>query len=307
LQVEEEFLADAVQRAVTELKILLWGVYDHRRYAVHEFVSDEGDTDLYVVYDRPPSEEPVGHVRRYAPFVETPHLFLTFARLADEEITREHWKDWTRRYGVLGLQRYDPRLKHGRWKGGPAETFSAFKEEACEANETLKLYEAASNPDGPDVDYIKQFGEARGITFEDSSSRRPLNAGAFRQGAQYMVFARVRRKLREECYMDLDMTNDGAFGLSLGFHSLLGAMYLQLAFLMRNTVGVRYCRAPNCNKIISFDAPQETPEERLERLSRLSIKGRRKPQKRRSDKEFCDKACYMRWKRRNDKHDAARQ
>ena len=114
LQGKEEILADAVQRAVTEqLKILLWGVYDRDRYAVHELAGGEGDTDLYVVYDRPHSEESVGHVRRYAPFVETPHLFLMFARLADEEITRDRWVDWTRRYGVLGLQRPDPRLKHG--------------------------------------------------------------------------------------------------------------------------------------------------------------------------------------------------
>jgi hypothetical protein len=170
----------------------------------------------------------------------------------------------------------------------------------------LKLYEAASNPEGPDVDHIKQFGEARGITFEDSSGQHPLNAGAFRQGALYMVRARVRRMLRRECYIELDLTKDGAFGLSFGHHSLLGAMYLQLAFLMRNTTATRYCRAPKCNKIISFDPPQETPEERLERLSRPSFKGRRKPQKPRSDKEFCNKAHYMRWKRRNDKHDAAR-
>jgi SAM-dependent methyltransferase len=65
--------------------------------------------------------------------------------------------------------------------------------------------------------------------------------------------------------------------------------------------GARYCGAPGCNKIISFDAPQETPAERLERLS---IKGRRKPQKRRSDREFCDKACYMRWWRRREKLEA---
>jgi hypothetical protein len=303
LQGKEEILVDAVQRAVTEqLKIQLWGIYD--RYTVHELDGGEGDTDLYVVYDRLHSEEPVGHVRRYGPFVETPHLFLKFARLADEEITRDGWVDWISRYGVLGLQRPDPRLKHGRWKGGPAETLSAFEAEAWAANETLKLYEAASNPEGPDVDYIKQFGEARGITFEDSSSRRPLNAGAFRQGALYMVFSRVRGKVREECYTDFDMTNDGAFGFSWGFHSLLGAMYLQIAFLMRNTAAARYCRAPGCNRIISFDAPQETPEERLERLSANKVK--RKPQKRRSDTEFCDKACYMRWKRRNDKLEATR-
>jgi hypothetical protein len=302
LQVEEEFLVDAVQRAVTEqLKILLWGVYDRDRYTVHELAGNEGDTDLYVAYDRPHSEEPVGHVRRYAPFVETPHLFITFARLADEEITRERWVDWITRYGVLGLQRPDPTLKLGRWKGGPAETFSAFKEEDCEANETLKLLEAASNPEGPDVDYIKQFGEARGITFEDSSRQRPLNAGAFRQGALYAVFARVRRKLREECYTDLDMTNDGAFGFSWGFHSLLGAMYLQLAFSMRNTAAARYCRAPDCNRMLSFDAPQETPEERVERIS---IKGKRKPQKPRIDKEYCNKAHYMRWWRRSKKLEA---
>jgi hypothetical protein len=115
-------LGDAVQRAVTEqLKVQSWGIYD--RYSVHELVSDEGDTDLYVVYERLPSEEPVRHVRRYRPFVETPHLFLTFAHLVDEKITRDRWIDWISRYGVLGLQRHDPRLKHGRWKGDRRRPF----------------------------------------------------------------------------------------------------------------------------------------------------------------------------------------
>lgn len=180
---------------------------------------------------------------------------------------------------------------------------SAFKEESQAANETLKLYEAASNPEGPDVDYIKRFGESRSITFEDDSRRRPLNAGAFRDGGLFMVRILVRRKLREECFPELDQTKEGTFALSSSFHSLLGAMYLQMAFLMKNTTAARYCRAPKCNNIISLDAPQETPEEISERQF---TKGKRKPQKRRSDKEFCDKACYMRWKRRNEKHDAAR-
>ena len=244
----------------------------------------------------------MGHVRRYQPFAERPHLFLTFARLADEEITRDRWIDWICRYGVLGLQRQDPRLKHGGWKGGPAETLSAFEAEACAANETLKLYEAASNPEGPDVDYIKMFGESKGMTFEDTSVRHPLNAGAFRRGAMYLVRASVRRMLREECYAEFDVTKDGTFGLSFGYHSLLGALYLQLAYLVRNTTATRYCLAPKCNKIISFDPPQETPEERLVRLSANKIK--RKPQKPRSDKVFCDAACKMRWKRRRDKLEA---
>jgi hypothetical protein len=115
--------------------------------------------------------------------------------------------------------------------------------------------------------------------------------------ALFVVGSRVQRKLRSACHPQLYQNRDGTFALSWEFQSLLGAMYLQLAFLMTAATAARFCKAPDCNRVIALDAPEETPEGKLLRLS----KGASKPYKTRKDKEFCDKACYMRWKRRNQK------
>ena len=40
------------------------------------------------------------------------------------------------------------------------------------------------------------------------------------------------------------------------FRSLLGAMWLQMMFLVSATGKVRYCLGPGCNAVISFDQPQ---------------------------------------------------
>jgi hypothetical protein len=300
----EETFSSTVERAVTEQpRTGLWGVYG--QYTVYELVRSElGGTDLYIAHTRAPSGMLASDVKWYRPLEDTPYLFFRFARLADQEITRDRWIEWIHRYGVLGLQQTSETFTHGRLRGGLAETFSTFKEESRAANEILKLYEAARDPEKPNLVYIKKFARSKGITFEDNCRHRPLNAGALRNGALFMVRTRVRAKLREECFPDLYKTEEGNFALPWGFESLLGAMYLQLAFVMKGTTAARFCRAPACNKTIPLDAPQETPEEESERLF---TKGKRKPQRPRSDKQFCGKACYMRWKRRNEKLDAARR
>ncbi len=105
---------------------------------------------------------------------------------------------------------------------------------------------------------------------------------------------------RSECHPQLYQNRDGTFALSWDFQSLLGAMYLQISFLMTATTAARFCKARDCNRVVALDAPEETPEGKLERLS----KGFSKPYKPRSDKEFCGRACYMRWRRRKEKEDA---
>lgn len=197
----------------------------------------------------------------YPPLIAAPGLFLEFARLWDGGVLRGAWRDWIGTKGVLGLNDGDVR-------GGPRETHSAFEQEARGAQEILRLYEAAENPDGADNAYIRQHF----YPMEPSAEH-----GSPRQAALWVVGVRVQRKLAEECFPQIYLNEDGTSVLSYGFRSLLGAMYLQMASLLTNgTAAVKWCKAPGCNKTIH-------PE-------------------RRKHAEFCPgKACEMRWRRANGK------
>lgn len=197
----------------------------------------------------------------YPPLIAAPGLFLEFARLWDGGVLRGVWRDWIGTKGVLGLNDGDVR-------GGPRETHSAFEQEAREAQEILRLYEAAENPDGADNAYIRQHFYPMGP---------PAEHGSPRQAALWVVGVRVQKKLVKECFPQIYLNEDGTSVLSYGFRSLLGAMYLQMASLLTNgTAAVKWCKAPGCNKTID-------PE-------------------RRSHAEVCPgKACEMRWRRANGK------
>lgn len=70
------------------------------------------------------------------------------------------------------------------------------------------------------------------------------------------------------------------------FESLLGALYLQMAWLL---VAKEEVRCKQCDRVINYEQP-EIPWEQL-----LAQKGKRKPYKTRSDKEFCSKSCADKW------------
>jgi hypothetical protein len=74
--------------------------------------------------------------------------------------------------------------------------------------------------------------------------------------------------------------------LSYGFRSLLGAMYLQMAFLRSGTTAARVCQGPGCNRTIALSTP-ETEEEYATRLAR----GERKVSKTYDNKVYHSRAC----------------
>jgi len=244
----------------------------------------------------------------YQPLAEIPGLFLEFARLADEEITREVWLDWIERYGVLGLEWDDlvrhaarrhlelgsdlggflsevdqlPRGKFGSvlLEGGPRESYQNFVEEARKANGLLRLYEAVTDPEqGPDVELVKGCADREGL---GHWVRTP---GAAKTWALGWVSHVVQETVAEDCYPSLYQDGD-TIRYGWGFHTLLGAMYLQMMWLLTSTGEIR-CKARGCSRIITY----EQPEQSLEDLGR---KGYRKPYKVRSDKVFCSKRCKNR-------------
>lgn len=74
--------------------------------------------------------------------------------------------------------------------------------------------------------------------------------------------------------------------LGWAFESLLGALYLQMAWVL---VAKEEVRCKQCDRVINYEQP-EIPWEQL-----LAQKGKRKPYKTRSDKEFCSKSCADKW------------
>jgi hypothetical protein len=102
----------------------------------------------------------------------------------------------------------------------------------------------------------------------------------------FWVDVAIREKLEKECVVRFDPNMDGTAVLSYGFRSLLGAMYLQIAFLRSGKTVARVCQGPGCNRTIAISKP-ETEEEKAKRLAR----GERKVSKTYDNKVYHSKAC----------------
>ncbi len=71
---------------------------------------------------------------------------------------------------------------------------------------------------------------------------------------------------------------------------MLGAMYLQMAWLMSEGSNAPRCKGPGCYKIIrigEFEKPQKDPG---------LTKGARAPYRTRKDKTFCGRNCKQKWR-----------
>ena len=97
----------------------------------------------------------------------------------------------------------------------------------------------------------------------------------------------MQNKLTTECFPQLIGAYDPTFEAAYGFCSLLGAMYLQMYWLMTAKGGVRRCKGPGCPRVITFAQPEQ-PRDPWKRNDRsLGYRTRR-------DKVFCSPACKQR-------------
>ncbi len=87
---------------------------------------------------------------------------MEFAGLVEQgPITTEVVLGWVKDYGVLGLEKGTGiGAGWGNPRGGPAESVSNFEMQAQEANLVLRLFEAATAPGGPDVEYLQEYRSA---------------------------------------------------------------------------------------------------------------------------------------------------
>jgi hypothetical protein len=226
----------------------------------------------------------------YQPMVRFPDLFLHFARLVDNglddawdtEINAAVALDWAWHYGVLGLTfSTTPGAWWGDVQGGREDSVARFTSEAWQANRALKLYEAATAPHGADIETIKRLMPARARTIYGS---RPT---VLPDWALHEVATAIHLRVARHCYPDLYQAESGDYVRAWAFRNLLGAMWLQMYFLLTSAHRT-LCRNPECNRIITIEEPIPAQNAGGRRNARGKYKTR-------TDKKFCSKACANRY------------
>jgi hypothetical protein len=222
----------------------------------------------------------------YAP-LSVPELVVELANLADNTIMPEVVLDWAQTYGLLASSREEDILERPGLMGqerisgyGCRESVSGFARAAAEIRTCLRIYEALRRDEDLDLEKL-------------SSEVSPLPADAMRpwereQGHEqawlFGVLGRmIQTRLHQHCYPQFNIYTRGGyptgrFVLSWGFHSLLGAIWLQMAWLLENEDSVTFCRLPDCRRVITFE-PGE-PSYEISRPGRGTYKTR-------SDRVFC--------------------
>jgi hypothetical protein len=230
----------------------------------------------------------------YAPLVREPDLFLRFARLADDdgldqgvvgELDTEKNAavalSWAHNYGVLGLTSSveEDGLRIARTIGGKADTVEAFAREAWTASGCLQLYEAAT-AETLDEDLIASYMPARPRAF----AATPASTRAWALDA---VASETQRKVAGNVYPAL-YGDVGRFVPGWDFMNLLGAMWLQMFWLLTASEAPRRCKNWECDKIIAYEQPDQS--------TRGTNKNDRSGgYKTRIDKAFCSKRCSNRY------------
>jgi hypothetical protein len=260
--------------------------YELRRVAE----APEGDTLACLLVPTYSSEPPnFDKWRSYEPLEDTPDLFLRFARLYRADDPVQAMVEWVRRYGSL---------EHGQppWRSGAPQDARQFGEAVGRAAGVLALYEAVLNGDGEKARSVAldeyPFVGVWGTLYNAWSNKLTHTDRGFVvnkiseliekiYGGDYLRYAlaaaadEVERMVSSYCSPALRV-EEGArdpsgVAAQWTFHSLLGAMYLQMYWLM--AAGGNVARCEYCSRIISLARPY--PEGR-------------KP---RQDKRFCDDAC----------------
>jgi hypothetical protein len=227
-------------------------------------------------------EQDSGFDQFYAPLTRYPDLFVRFARLypgknaLTEDEMLEMALGWASTYGILGVEGIDPSAYHGKRRSGRRENVTTFIREAKTAAFVLAAFEAA-NSDNPEM--VRKCAEQYWPAALEYIHELPLERSRNMLTANMVEL--VGGYVEHDCYPTLRNVF-GSTSQGWGFRSLLGAMYLQMMFFILEPEMLRWCKATDCNQIVTFEegtAP-ESPR-----------KGARGNYRTRGDKVYCSKAC----------------
>lgn len=307
--INDEHVEDALGIAVkNKLRAGHWPVYERYEFREEDgevFVvapttslrrSGDSDGDWVRMVIRDPDED----IKRvYAP-LRTPELLLEFAELVEpitrktvkladlaerpteEPFARELVLYWAGKYGVLGIRDVDVVAHDDGDNSGVTigaarrESVRRFYEEAFAINRSLRLYEAATGEGGPDR-----------VMVEEAVVHEPLWAYQLKQQpdaeveewALGKVLQTVQRRLYDESHSQLYRYDTGEVVGGLGFQSLLGAIWMQMSWLLMSDTAVKRCKVHDCRKVISFESGESPPSD-----GPSSMHEKRKM---RSDIKFC--------------------
>ncbi len=254
------------------LRLTEWFVLEH-----YEAISDSAGN----VYIWAPLENSMKKVQ-YPLSRVSANLFLQFAgwverfgmdKQLDTPRNLEATKAWVDEYGVLGLNPPDTDLvgilnSHRvtadylemPWRGDvvmrransahggmPNESVENFAWEAWEAHIVLRLYELVRSREVVNADSVARFMSPEPDEYSNSYVERDVysrDPELARGWALAIVSSAVNKKLEEHCYPTVEQDDSGSYVQEWGFRSLLGAMWLQMMFLMRTDRQCWWCGKP---------------------------------------------------------------
>jgi hypothetical protein len=304
-EISEDTFEKALSKSVKdELRAQGWPIYEH-----YEVMEEEGEAFVVAPLSLRwvPQEEtgewrghsklevgnPVVEVKRYYSPLRTPELVVDLAYLAEKEITAEVVLRWAKNYGLLGVPEDDVvqiSTEFGNYhhKGqGRRESVARFAEVADEIRTCLRDYEAANNGDGPlDLEALSASSGPLPMKVLRPWERR---AGEERRWVLRVVGRMVQTRISEHCYPKLSHYPGGRFALSYGFKNLLGAVWLQMAWLLSaHQDDITRCELLDCFRVITFEPGEQPPLD--------APKGERGKYKTREDRKFCkDRPCKQKY------------
>lgn len=155
---------------------------------------------------------------------------------------------------------------------GRVETVSRFAREAEKANWIIRVYENATVLDSTDQEEVDKAIENLRALFEWSVNHSN-SVTAVKEKALSAVRMQVQDYLNDHCSLQWRISGNGLTEF-LEFNTLLGAMYLQFCWVLREASEVRRCKF--CGKPIDKEAKN------------VSSRGNKKTYR---NKQFCNRKC----------------
>ena len=200
--------------------------------------------------------------KKYAPLRDEPDLFLNFARLGEGGPSSKAVSEWVGEHGLLGCG--EPAVhpvagQNAGWFGRPEDGIEAFADEARRAAALLRWCDALLDG-GEDrlVDAVSAYpaveynhprpkriaelseGDLRALAAGHEKSTDRYYDGDLRLLAADLVAWEVNQILRFSCYRVLMPFATTSYprrvAAGWGFTSLLGAMYMQLSWVLETGI-----------------------------------------------------------------------
>jgi hypothetical protein len=221
--------------------------------------------------------------------LQTPELIVDLAELADKPITPEAVVGWAETYGLLASSRLEDVLEQSGLVGrerisgyGCRESVPSFEKAAKEIRTCLRAYEALRGRKDLDLAELSARTDRLPTEALRPWERKPGHERAHLFG---VLGRMVQMRLHEHCYPQFNIYTRGGhptgrYVLTHGFHGLIGAIWIQFAWLLESeSRHVKFCKLPDCRRVVSFE-----PSEDLDADPDAEAHGRRKTRK---DRVFC--------------------